>query len=167
MSNRNEGVNRLNEQKIILILGIIFIFGAPLYSIGFISLEDFSIFGFSLGVLFMSISSLLDNPLKKESEHHILRKIARNVFFILSIVLIILSPMLNTNISFLEKLVNSIDSNVFLLYSIGFSFFILFISELYKKQFETKIENEKNKAVAEALNKYDKAIDKKLNNSGD
>ncbi|WP_077324642.1 hypothetical protein [Virgibacillus siamensis] len=157
----------MKEQRIILVLGIIFIFGAPLYSLGYITLGDFSIFGFSLGALLMSISSLLDNPLKKDSEQHILRKIAKNVLFILSIVLIVLSPMLNTNITFLKRLVNSIDSNVFLLYSIGFSFFTLFVSDLYKKQVETKIENEKNKAVTDALNKYDEMLKKKFQKKED
>lgn len=157
----------MKEQRIILGLGIIFILGAPLYSFGYISLGDFSIFGFSLGALLMSISSLLDNPMKKDSEQHILRKIAKNVLFYISLALIVLSPMLNTDVIFLKRLVNSIDSNVFLLYSIGFAFFTLFVSDLYKKQVETKIENEKNKAVTDALNKYDEMLKKKFKKKED
>lgn len=156
-----EGVKSLKEQRTILGLGIIFIFSASLYSVGYISFGGFSIFGFSLGALLMSISNLLDNPLKKDSEQHILRRIAKNVLFYFSLALIVLSPMLNTNVTLLKRLVNSIDSNVFLLYSIGFAFLTLFVSDLYKKQIETKIENEKNKAVTDTLNKYDDMLKKK------
>lgn len=156
-------MNTINSQKVILLLGIIFILVAPLYSLGYISLNSISIFGFSLGALSMSISSLLDNPLKRDSEQHLLRKIIKGFFFYLSIVLVILSLMIKPGIPIIEKIINSIDSNVFLLYSIGFSFLTLHISDIYKTKFQTKVESEKNKAVAKALNKYDKVLKEKFN----
>ncbi|TKI43298.1 hypothetical protein [Bacillus mycoides] len=153
------------SEKTILTLAIIFIFGAPLYQFGYITLSDISIFGFSLATLLMSISSLLDNPIKNDEEQHSIRKILKGATFILSLFLIILSLMVKENLPYISKIVNSIEPNVFLLFSIGIAFFTLFLSDIYKKQFFKKIDNEKNKAVTQALNQYDsqlKEIEKKL-----
>ena len=149
----------LLSEKTILTLAIIFIFGAPLYQFGYITLSDVSIFGFSLSALFMSISSLLDNPIKKDDEQHTFRKFLKNTTFILSLCLLILSLMVKESLPFVSYLINSIESNVFLLFSIGIAFLTLFLGDIYKKQFFKKIGNEKNKAVTKALNKYNSQLE--------
>lgn len=153
-------------EKTILTLALIFIFGAPLYSLGYISLSNVSIFGFSLAALLMSIFSLLDNPLKQDQEQNIIRKITKDICFILSLALLILSLMIKENLPYVKEIVNSVDANIFLLFSIGIAFLTLFLGDNYKKQFFRKMEIEKNKAVSEALRKYNshlEDLEKRLN----
>lgn len=107
----------------------------------------------------MSISSLLDNPIKKDDEQHTFRKFLKNTTFILSLCLLILSLMVKESLPFVSYLINSIESNVFLLFSIGIAFLTLFLGDIYKKQFFKKIGNEKNKAVTKALNKYNSQLE--------
>jgi len=147
-------------EKTILTLALIFILGAPLYSLGYISLSNVSIFGFSLAALLMSISSLLDNPLKDDQEQNLIRKIFKNTCFILSLALLFLSLMINENLPFVKEIVNSVDANIFLLYSIGIAFLTLYLGDYFKKQYFKKISIEKDKAVSQALNKYNSQLEK-------
>ena len=125
------------SEKTILTLAIIFIFGAPLYQFGYITLSDISIFGFSLAALLMSISSLLDNPIKNDEEQHPIRKILKSATFILSLFLIILSLMVKENLPYIGKIINSIEPNVFF-YLVLNCLFHTFLSDIYKNNFSKR-----------------------------
>lgn len=150
----------------ILTLAITFFIGAPLYQLDYVTLSNVSIFGFSLAALLMSISTLLDNPLKDDNDQHPIRKVFKNTCFVLSIFILLLSLMVREDISFISNFITSIESNVFLLFSIGIAFLTLFLGDYNKKQLYKKIKHEQNKAVTEALNTYNsqlEKIEKKLN----
>lgn len=146
-------------EKTILGLAVIFLFGAPLYQFGYIYLSDISIFGFTLAALLMSISTLMDNPTKKDEEQHPIRKFFKLTTYILSLFLIVLPLMVKDNLHSLNNIANLIEPNVFLLLTIGIAFLTLFLSGFYQKQIFKKIDNEKNKAVADALNKYNSQLE--------
>lgn len=146
-------------EKTILGLAVIFLFVAPLYQFGYIYLSDISIFGFTLAALLMSVSTLMDNPTKKDEEQHPIRKFFKLATYISSLFLIVLPLMVKDTFRSLNKIANSIEPNVFLLLTIGIAFLTLFLSGFYQKQIFKKIDNEKNKAVADALNKYNSQLE--------
>ncbi|MGD6959752.1 hypothetical protein ACQCWA_19390 [Rossellomorea aquimaris] len=147
------------SEKTILTLALIFLIGAPLYQFGYVTLSNVSIFGFSFAALLMSFSTLLDNPTKDDNNQHLFRKILKNTTFGLSLFLILLSLMVKESIPFISRIVNSVESNFFLLISIGISFLTLYLGDLYKGKFSQKLEIEKNKAVSKALIKYNKQLE--------
>ncbi|PKQ89372.1 hypothetical protein CXK86_20185 [Paenibacillus sp. BGI2013] len=141
-----------------LFLGISLLIAAALKMFGLIEITEPYVFGFSLSVLFMSLVSYLDDPLKEIKNKKSFSIILKFVFLFLSIMSFVLVPLIY-NTPVIQTITTSIDNDTFLLFGIAFSFLTLFSGDRNLGHIKKLFEIEKQKAVNEKVNEIISKVD--------
>lgn len=152
------------EKLTIIVLGLTFILAGFLSLTGELNnLPTVNIFGFSLGALLMAIASTIDDPMSEFKDKRVtISVIFKAIFYTLSLMSIVLIPLLGNRNSFVRYLMENINNDVFLLFSIGLSFLTFAISDFYKKQLIRKFNLEKLNAISETKHTIAKEIRKAI-----
>lgn len=141
-----------------LFLGIVLLIAAVLNIYGGIKVTEQYIFGFSLSVLFMSLASYFEDPLKDIQNKKSFSTIFKYIFIFLSTLSFVLVPLAYST-GIMQTLSKSIDSVTFLLIGIAFSFLTLFSSTRTSNQLKKIIELEKQKSSNEKAEEILKRIE--------